>query len=323
MTGCAGFIGFSLSRQLVQAGTFVIGVDNLNDTCAPALKQARLERLRESPRFTFFHLDLRDGAQLRELFTSSAPDIVVHLAAHAGVRRSQDDPVDYVENNVVGFAHLLEACRAAGPRHLVYASSSSVYGDDSPLPFSPRDPADHPVSTYAATKRTNELQAHVYSSLYGLPTTGLRFFSVYGPWGRPDMAYFSFADAILAGRPLTVYGDGTALRDFTFVDDVVEGIVAVAGTPPKPDEAVATSGAPWRVLNIGHGEQASVGRLLELLEGLLGRRAIRRWGPPQPGDVRVTHADTQDLRRVVGLVPQVPLEDGLARFVDWLRWYRS
>lgn len=324
VTGCAGFIGFHLCQRLLADGLEVVGIDNLNDAYEPQLKHARLANLVGHRNFSFCRLDLRDGEGLRQVFEPHAPEVVVHLAARAGVRRSSAEPVDYMENNVMGFAQLLEACRRGGVRHLVYASSSSVYGATSNLPFSVQESADHPVGVYAASKRTNELQAHAYSHSFGLPTTGLRLFTVYGPWGRPDMAYFSFADAIRGGVPLTVYGDGSALRDFTYVDDIVEGVVRAAHRPPPASDASANgSPAPWRLFNIGHGGQATVNRLIELLEQLLGRPAQRLSAPLQPGEMRATQADTEDLRAHVGFTPQVRLEDGLSRFVEWLVRYRT
>jgi UDP-glucuronate 4-epimerase len=328
VTGAAGFIGFHVSRRLVAEGYDVIGLDNINDYYDPALKRARLAQLSAESGFVFDRVDLCDSDALERAFEAHAPTTVVHLAAQAGVRHSLRHPHAYIQSNVVAFMNILEECRHREIPHLVYASSSSVYGLNSRLPFSVHDPADHPVSLYAASKRANELMAHTYSHLYGLPTTGLRFFTVYGPWGRPDMACYKFTEAILDDRPITVYGDGSALRDFTYVDDVVEGVIRAAKKPatPNPEWSAAapdpgTSWAPWRLFNIGHGEQVTVRRLIETLENLLERRAAIVYGAEQPGDVPITHADTAELNLYVDFTPRVALEDGLREFVDWFRGY--
>jgi UDP-glucuronate 4-epimerase len=362
VTGAAGFLGYSLAARLLADGHPVVGVDDLSETYDPLLKKARLEQLLPDPRFTFAQLDVRDAPALTELVGATRPSVAVHLAARAGVRPSTLQPVEYADVNVVGTAAVLEACRAAGVGHVLYASSSSVYGGYDEPPFAVGRPADHPVSVYAATKRAGELLAHAYAHLHGLPSTGLRLFTAYGPWGRPDMAYFAFADAILSGRPITVYGDGSAPRDFTFADDVVEAIVRVAAVPPTGDagqggglpldvehrpgrgpewhaadvggrgapagghrSGVTPGGspAPWRVVNVGNGQRVTVNELIARLEVLLGRAAVRVEAPAQPGDVPATEADTSDLLALTGFRPQVPLEQGLAEFAAWLVAYRA
>ncbi|MDQ1367846.1 MAG: UDP-glucuronate 4-epimerase [Acidimicrobiaceae bacterium] len=330
VTGAAGFVGSHLVHRLVRDGIETVGIDNLNEYYSPAFKRARLADLDGEAAFRFQELDLRDLQSTVRLCREVRPEVIVHLAAQPGIRFALDHPAPYVEDNVVGFLSVLEAARAVEVPHLVYASSSSVYGSTSRLPFSVHNPADHPVSLYAATKRANELMAHSYSDLFGIPSTGLRFFTVYGPWGRPDMAYFLFAQAILDGRPITVNGDGEALRDLTYVDDIIEGVVRVARHPPAPDAGwspadpdPATSRAPWRLYNIGHGEKLTVNRLVALLEQLLGRTAVRIRGPEIPGDVPITHADVADLEEVIGFRPTWNAEDGLAQFVRWLLAYRA
>jgi UDP-glucuronate 4-epimerase len=330
VTGAAGFIGYHVCRRLAEDGQEVLGIDNINPYYDPKLKRARLEQLSDYANFRFSRVDLCDPAGLAGAFDASSPRTVVNLAAQAGVRHSLRHPMDYIQSNIVGFLNVLEECRHREVGHLVYASSSSVYGLNSKLPFSVHDAADHPVSLYAASKRSNELMAHTYSHLYGLATTGLRFFTVYGPWGRPDMAAYKFTESILEGSPITVYGDGSALRDFTYIDDIVEGVVRAARKPANanPSWSAATpdpgtSWAPWRIFNIGHGEQVTVRRLIELLEELLGRRAEVVFGAQQPGDVPVTHADTTELDDYVDFTPRVPLEEGLGEFVDWIRAYRG
>lgn len=330
VTGAAGFIGSHLVHRLLRDGVEVVGVDNLNGYYSPAFKRARVADLEGHPGFRFEPVDLRDSAATAVLCDQVRPDVLVHLAAQPGVRHALTHPGDYAQDNLVAFVSVLEAARRAEVGHLVYASSSSVYGATSRLPFSVHDPAGHPVSLYAATKRANELMAHSYSHLFGLPCTGLRFFTVYGPWGRPDMAYFLFAQAILDDQPITINGDGTALRDLTYVDDIIEALVRISRRPPAPDGRwspddadPATSRAPWRVYNIGHGETLTVNRMIELLEGHLGRVADRRRGPEVPGDVPVTHADVSDLAAAIGFSPGWRAEDGLGAFVEWLVAYRA
>ncbi len=328
VTGAAGFIGSHVTRRLLDDGHEVHGVDSFTPYYDTALKHARLERL-ASPGFRFTPLDLVDAGATLGLLRDAEADVVVHLAAQPGVRYALEAPGTYVQSNLVGFSNVLEACRQAEVGHLVYASSSSVYGATSAQPFSEHQAADHPVSLYAATKRANELLAHSYADLFGLACTGLRFFSVYGPWGRPDMAYFSFTEAIESGRPIKVHGDGSAVRDFTYVDDIVEGVVRIARAVPTADPGwsaergdPATSRAPWRLYNIGYGEQVSVNRLIALIEELLGRTAVRVQGPPVPGDVPLTSADTSDLIRATGHTPSWGIDAGMAEFVRWYRSYR-
>ena len=324
VTGAAGFIGFHVAARLLAEGHDVVGIDNLNTYYDPALKQARLAMLLGRPNFEFQRCELADGDAVASIFERWRPSIVCHLAAQAGVRHSLSAPRAYVQANVTGFLSVLEGCRSHAVDHLIYASSSSVYGSTSALPFSVHNPADHPVSLYAATKRANELMAHSYSHLFGIPSTGLRFFSVYGPYGRPDMAYYAFTEAITSGREIHIYGDGSAVRDFTYIDDIVESIWRLCLLPPRPDAAwssaspdLATSPSPWRIYNIGHGEAISVNALVDLLEELTGRVARRVHVPEVPGDVPVTHADTSDLAETIDFVPTVALRDGLARFVAW------
>jgi UDP-glucuronate 4-epimerase len=322
VTGAAGFIGMHLSLRLLERGDEVVGLDNLNQYYDPSLKQARLARL-QRPGFRFFKVDLADRGAMEALFQSESFDGVVNLAAQAGVRYSLENPHIYVESNVVGFLNLLEGCRHHPPNHLVFASSSSVYGNSPHVPFAVNDNVDHPVSLYAATKKSNELMAHTYSHLYGLPVTGLRFFTVYGPWGRPDMAYFSFTKAILEGRPIDVFNHGKLRRDFTYVDDIVEGVIRTLDRPPVPNlgwEAQpdpSTSSAPYRIYNIGNHQPVELGRFIEILENCLGREAVKRYLPHQPGDVFATYADIEQLTRDTGFQPTTSIEEGLARFVDW------
>ncbi len=326
VTGAAGFIGAALCERLLARGGEVVGVDDLNDYYEVALKEARLARLTGRAGFAFERLDLADRAASAELFRRGGYDVVVHLAAQAGVRYSVERPDRYVDANLVGFGNVLEGCRRAQVRHLVFASSSSVYGLNVELPFAERDNVDHPASLYAATKRANELMAHAYAHLFGLPCTGLRFFTVYGPWGRPDMAAFLFTRAILAGRPIKVFNDGRMQRDFTYIDDVIEGVVRVIdGGPPRPDAAAvpapASSPAPWRVYNIGNNRPVELMHFLRVLEGALGRKAIVEFAPLQPGDVVATAANIAELEREVGFAPTTPIEEGLRQFVAWYRAY--
>jgi UDP-glucuronate 4-epimerase len=328
VTGAAGFIGFHLSRRLLDRGDRVVGLDNLNDYYDVTLKEARLLQLEQHPSFSFRRLDLCDRQGMAELFAGTPFDVVVNLAAQAGVRYSLQNPHAYIDANLVGFTTILEGCRHHGVKHLVYASSSSVYGANTRMPFSVHHNVDHPVSLYAATKKANELMAHTYASLYGLPVTGLRFFTVYGPWGRPDMALFLFTRAILAGEPIDVYNNGRMQRDFTYIDDIVEGVVRVMDRIPGPDPAWSgndpdpgTSYAPYRVYNIGNNRPVELLRFIQVLEGALGMTAQKRLLPLQPGDVPATCADVDDLMRDVGFCPATPIEEGIGRFVRWYREY--
>lgn len=329
VTGAAGFIGFHVSSRLLERGVEVIGHDNLNPYYSPSLKHARLSELSRHRSWRFVEGDLADATAVRELVRSGG-GTVLHLGAQAGVRWSIENPGAYVSSNLVGFANVLEACRAAEATHLVYASSSSVYGANEKVPFDARDNVDHPVSLYAATKKSNELMAHVYAHLFGLPCTGLRFFTVYGPWGRPDMAYWKFTESILAGQPIEVFGGGLLERDFTYVDDVVESIVRLLDTPPAPSSTwsalepdPSTSAAPWRIYNIGNRTPVSVNEMIGILEQLCGRAAIRVARPKPPGDVERTFADVTPIARDFGFRPHTRLEDGLAAFVDWFSWWRA
>jgi len=328
VTGSAGFIGSALSLRLLARGDEVIGVDNLNDYYDVALKRARLARMEPHPGFTDLRIDLKERAAVAEVFAGHRPRRVVHLAAQAGVRYSIENPMAYVDTNLVGFANVLEGCRHTGVEHLVYASSSSVYGANTNMPFSVHQKVDHPLSLYAATKKANELMAHTYSHLYRLPTTGLRFFTVYGPWGRPDMALFKFTRAILAGEPIDVFNYGRHRRDFTYIDDIVEGVVRVLDRIPEPDPNwsgadpdCATSDAPYRLYNIGNHHPVELMRYIELLEECLGTAAQKNLLPLQPGDVPDTYADVEDLVRDTGYQPSTPVSVGVARFVDWYRDY--
>ena len=328
VTGVAGFIGYHVAERLLSRGDMVVGVDNLNAYYDVTLKEARLARLVDQPGFTFQRLDVADRESVPRLFAQGAFDRVVHLAAQAGVRYSLTNPHAYVDANLIGFVNVLEGCRHAEIKHLVYASSSSVYGANTKVPFSVHDNVDHPVSLYAATKKANELLAHTYSHLYDLPTTGLRFFTVYGPWGRPDMAAFLFTKAILAGEPIDVFNHGRMRRDFTYIDDIVEGVVRVLDNPAEsnpewsgnnPDPG--TSRGPYRLYNIGNNQPVELLHFIEVLESCLGRRAERNLLPLQPGDVPSTFADVDDLTLAVGFRPTTPIEVGLAHFVDWYREY--
>jgi UDP-glucuronate 4-epimerase len=326
VTGVAGFIGAALALRLLCEGHTVQGVDNLNDYYDPALKMARLARLEAMEGFTFTKADVADQGAMEAVFAGAFFDRVVHLAAQAGVRHSLNKPRDYVKSNLDGFINVLEACRHQNTPHLVYASSSSVYGGNTALPFSESDNVDHPVSLYAATKKANELMAHAYSHLFRVPTTGLRFFTVYGPWGRPDMALFLFTRAILEGRPIDVFNHGQMQRDFTYIDDIIEGIVRVMQQPAKPDPAFlsglpnpATSNAPYRVFNIGNHQPVPLTDFIEALENALGRKAEKRFLPMQPGDVPATYANTDALQNWTGFAPQTPVHEGVRRFVVWYR----
>ena len=326
ITGSAGFIGFHLSRRLLDQGLSVVGLDDLNPYYDPALKAARLAILESYPAYRHARLDLADRAGVAALFADVKPEAVVNLAAQAGVRYSLENPEAYVDSNVVGFLNILEGCRATQTQHLVYASTSSVYGANGKLPFNVHDGANHPITLYAATKLANEGMAHAYSHLFGIPSTGFRFFTVYGPWGRPDMALFKFTDAILKGQPIDVFGQGRMQRDFTFVDDIVDGLMAAIDRPPSVNaswDAVtadpATSSAPWRVLNLGASRMVELMRYIEVLEEKLGRKATLNLLPMQPGDVTRTAADVEETRSVLGYAPKVSIEEGVGRFVDWYR----
>ena len=328
VTGAAGFIGSQLSERLLARGDEVLGYDNLNDYYDPTLKEARLARLSPHADFGFVRASLEDRPALERAFAEFRPQRVVNLAAQAGVRYSLTNPHAYVQSNLVGFVNVLEACRHGGVEHLVYASSSSVYGANRKLPFSVQDAVDHPVSLYAATKKANELMAHTYSHLYGLPTTGLRFFTVYGPWGRPDMALFLFTRNLLAGLPIDVFNHGHHTRDFTYIDDIVEGVIRALDRAPAVDPAFdplnpnpGSSAAPYRVYNIGNHRPVELARYIEVLEDTLGRRAEKILLPMQPGDVPDTHADVAELARDTGYAPSTPIEVGVGRFVDWYRGY--
>lgn len=328
VTGAAGFIGMHTTRRLLERGDSVIGIDNLNHYYPVRLKQDRLAQLSGHPQFHFEQLGLEDRSSLERLFRDRPCDRVIHLAAQAGVRYSITNPHVYADSNLTGFVNLLECCRHHRVEHLTYASSSSVYGANKKVPFAVEDRVDHPVSLYAATKRANELMAHTYSHLFGLPTTGLRFFTVYGPWGRPDMAIWLFTEAILAGRPIDVFNFGRMRRDFTYIDDIVEGVIRTSDTlpVPRPDVGASTGSsptAPWRLYNIGNNQPVELLRLIEVLEEALGRRAEKRLLPMQPGDVEATWADIDDLQREVGFAPRTPIETGVQRFVEWYRGWQS
>ncbi len=330
VTGAAGFIGFALARRLLEAGRAVVGVDSVNNYYDPALKEARLAMLRQFKDFTFHRVDLADRGAAAAIFRDGNFGPVVHLAAQAGVRYSLENPHAYLDANLAGFLNMLEGCRHRKTEHLVFASSSSVYGANTRLPFSVHDNVDHPVSLYAATKKANELMAHAYSHLYGLPATGLRFFTVYGPWGRPDMAMFIFAKAISEGQPIRLFNYGRMRRDFTYVDDVIEAVERVIARVPARADAAPTgnldpgsSPAPWRVYNIGNNRTVEISRVVGLLERALGRRAKTELVPMQPGDVPETCADVDDLMRDVGFRPSTPIEQGIRNFVAWYRdFYR-
>ena len=317
VTGAAGFIGFHSVLRLLSEGYEVVGLDNLSDYYDISLKQARLAQLQGRPGFSFYTLDLADRQAMAELFSSHAFDQVLHLAAQAGVRYSLENPFAYLDSNLTGMLTILEGCRHHGIQHLVYASSSSVYGTNSKLPFSVDDRVDTPVSLYAATKKADELMSHAYAHLYGFPITGLRFFTVYGPWGRPDMAYFKFADAIMAGRPIDVYNQGDMLRDFTYIDDVIDGVLSIIKAKPE----YSGDSAPHRVYNLGHNKPEKLLDMIDLLESQLGIKARKNFLPMQPGDVYATYADIDKTRNDFGFYPKTELAEGLARFVDWYREY--
>jgi len=331
VTGAAGFIGFHTARALLDRGDEVIGFDNLNAYYDVSLKEARLEQLKPRNDFHFIKGDLADRPAVERLFGEHRPERVIHLAAQAGVRYSLTHPHAYIDSNLVGFLNVLEGCRHNGVEHLVFASSSSVYGANTTMPFSVHHNVDHPLSLYAATKKSNELMAHTYAHLYRLPTTGLRFFTVYGPWGRPDMALFTFVRQILANEPIDVFNEGHHARDFTYIDDVVEGVVRVADRVPAPNPAwsgerpdPASSLAPYRLYNIGNNSPVKLMDFIAEIEKALGREASKNFLPLQPGDVPATYADIDDLKADVGFTPNTLIEDGVARFVDWYRdYYRA
>lgn len=328
VTGSAGFIGSTLILRLLERGDVVIGMDNHNDYYDPAIKEARLARYTDDPNYTHLRIDLSDRAAMEECFANHKPQRVVNLAAQAGVRYSIENPLAYIDSNIVGFAHILEGCRHHDVEHLVYASSSSVYGANTEMPFSVHDNVDHPLSLYAASKKSNELMAHTYSHLYNLPTTGLRFFTVYGPWGRPDMALFKFTKTILAGEPIDVFNYGKHRRDFTYIDDIVEGVIRVLDRPAppnpnwnsdKPDPG--TSRAPWRVYNIGNNQPVELMDYIGALEKALGKKAEVNLLPLQPGDVPDTYANVDNLVEQFDYKPSTSVEEGVARFIDWYRQY--
>jgi UDP-glucuronate 4-epimerase len=330
VTGAAGFIGFHLAQRLLSRGDRVVGLDNLNHYYDVRLKIDRLNQLRDKSNFQFHQIDLADRKSIAHLFAKRSFDIVVNLAAQAGVRYSLSHPHTYVDSNLVGFVNILEGCRHGGVQHLVFASSSSVYGANTKLPFSVHDNVDHPLSLYAATKKANELMAHTYSHLYRLPTTGLRFFTVYGPWGRPDMALFLFTKAILAGQPIDVFNHGKMRRDFTYIDDIVEGIIRVIDRPPTPNSDWSgntpdpgTSQSPYKIYNIGNNQPVELMHLIEVLESCLGIKAEKNFLPMQLGDVPETYADVDDLVQAVGFKPSTPIEVGVEHFVKWYHDYFS
>ena len=328
VTGAAGFIGYHLAERLLEDGCNVVGLDNLNPYYDVTLKEARLERLQKKSKFTFAQMDLAERKQLQDLFAQSKFDVVVNLAAQAGVRYSLENPHAYVDSNLVGFVNLLECCRHHAVQHLVFASSSSVYGANTAMPFSVHHNVDHPVSLYAATKKANELMAHTYSHLYQLPCTGLRFFTAYGPWGRPDMALFLFTRAILENKPIQVFNHGNMQRDFTYIDDITEGVIRVMGRLPAanpnwsgdaPDPG--TSYAPYKIYNIGNNNPVELIKFIEVIETALGKQATKQFMDLQPGDVVATYADVDDLTQDVGFKPATPIEVGIGRFVEWYKQF--
>jgi UDP-glucuronate 4-epimerase len=328
VTGAAGFIGFHLSRRLLEGGDAVVGLDNLNPYYDVTLKEARLALLEKNGNFRFVRADLADRRAIEAVFEEERPEIVVNLAAQAGVRYSLENPRAYVESNLVGFLNVLEGCRHQEVKHCIFASSSSVYGANTRMPFSVHDNVDHPLSLYAATKKANELMAHSYAALYRIPCTGLRFFTVYGPWGRPDMALFLFTRAILENRPIDVFNEGRMMRDFTYIDDIVEGLIRVMGRPPAPNPAwsgdrpdPSSSFAPYRIYNIGNNQPVALMDFITTLEGHLGRTAKKNFLPLQAGDVPATFADVDDLMADVGFKPATPIAEGIGRFVAWYREY--
>jgi UDP-glucuronate 4-epimerase len=328
VTGAAGFIGFHVAKRLLDSGRPVVGIDNMNAYYDPRLKEARRDELAKSKNFRFVKLDLADRDGMAALFDKDRFPYVVHLGAQAGVRYSLIDPHAYVDANLIGFTNILEGCRHHGCRHLLFASSSSVYGSNTHMPFSVHDNVDHPLSFYGATKKANELMAHAYAHLFSLPATGLRFFTIYGPWGRPDMAMWIFASAITEGRPIKLFNHGKMRRDFTYVDDVAESVVRLVDRPASGDPQSSgaapdpgRSSAPWRIYNIGNNEPVELMKIVDLLEATIGKKALREFLPMQPGDVPETYADVTDLMADVGFRPRTPIEDGIARFIAWYRDY--
>lgn len=328
VTGCAGFIGFHITNRLLNDDYLVVGIDNLNDYYDVNLKKARLEKLKKFTEFAFIHASLEDQKEIEKTFSIYKPAIVINLAAQAGVRYSLTNPYAYIDSNIVGFMNVLEAFRHYGGEHLIFASSSSVYGANTKMPFSVHDNVDHPLSLYAATKKSNELMAHTYSYLYGIPVTGLRFFTVYGPWGRPDMALFLFTKAILAGEPIKVFNYGKMKRDFTYIDDVVEGVVRLINKKPESNLAWSgdnpdpgTSLAPYKIYNLGNNKPVELMQFIAVLEEKLGQEAKKEFLPLQAGDIPETYADVDDLMRAVGFRPSTPIEVGIERFVAWYREY--
>lgn len=330
VTGAAGFIGFHLSKRLLTLGYHVIGADNLNEYYDVRLKQDRLKLLEKNKNFKFYKIDLTNRDKVNEIFKTKTIKIVVNLAAQAGVRYSLENPHSYIDSNLVGFMNILEACRQYGVEHFIYASSSSVYGANRSIPFSSNDSVDHPVSLYAATKKANELMAHTYSHLFNIPATGLRFFTVYGPWGRPDMAYFSFTKNIIEEKTIKVFNNGEMRRDFTFIDDIVEGIIRLLNHPPKYNEnwdrqnpIPSSSYAPYKIYNIGSNQPIKLMDFIHSLENLIGKKAKIEFAPMQPGDVKETYADISDLQTDVGFYPKTSIDQGLSQFVDWYKAYNK
>jgi len=328
VTGATGFIGYHLSKQLLQMNHFVAGVDIINGYYDRKLKHCRLEKLYKEKNFSFHKIDIKDKELLNECIRIYSPDCIINLAAQAGVRYSIENPYAYVDSNLIGFMNILEACRHYPVKHLIYASSSSVYGGNTVVPFSTEHQVDHPVSLYAATKKSNELMAHTYSHLYGIPTTGLRFFTVYGPWGRPDMAYYSFTKSILEGKPIKVFNHGKMERDFTYVDDIVEGIMRLIPKAPEPNTEwneetgkLSESTAPYKIYNIGNNSPVTLEYFISVLEEKIGKKAEKIYMDMQPGDVLRTYADVSDLEEAIGFKPQTSIEDGLEKFVEWYREY--
>jgi len=328
ITGAAGFIGFHLAKFMLERGHFVVGLDNLNSYYDPKLKEGRLDILRTYNNFVFYRADLKEKPAVDEVFAACKPEYVVNLAAQAGVRYSLENPYAYVDSNLVGFVNVLEACRSYPVKHLLFASSSSIYGGNKTVPFSTEHNTDHPVSLYAATKKANELMAHTYAHLYGIPSTGVRLFTVYGPWGRPDMAYFSFTRDILAGVPIKVFNHGRMSRDFTYIDDVVKALYRIIDLTPKPNPdwnekagPISESFAPYKIYNLGNNSPVELSRFISVLENCLGKKAQKVYLDMQPGDVIMTYADVADLEKAIGFKPETPIEEGLAKFVEWYRKY--